>query len=78
MVTIVKVVFCQFQVKCASQLVQHRVRQDQIVILSQYRAQSAEIEKRLLRRQLSSITVSTVVASQGKSSFYRYIVKCRV
>ncbi|XP_064619080.1 3'-5' exoribonuclease HELZ2-like [Lineus longissimus] len=48
----------------------HGVFQKQIVILSQYRAQCAEIEKLLKHRQLTAITVSTVVASQGSEWDY--------
>lgn len=37
-----------------------------VAVLSQYRAQCSEIEKELLKRGEKDVTVSTVIAAQGK------------
>jgi len=45
----------------------HKINAKDIAVLSQYRAQCSDITRRL--QQLSSVTVSTVIAAQGSCSY---------
>jgi len=57
-----------FQARIFTQLVNNQgVHQDNIAILSQYKAQCSEIEKNLKYIGFETPRVSTVVASQGKA-----------
>jgi len=43
----------------------HRIEEKNIAVLSQYRAQCAELTKKLQSNQLNDVTVQTVISSQG-------------
>ena len=45
----------------------YHCRPKDIVVLSQYRAQCAHIERQLAEKAVKDIAVSTVVASQGEA-----------
>ena len=56
-----------FQVRAATLLVRRfHINPQEVVVLSQYRAQCSEIQKALLLRGEKDINVSTVVSAQGK------------
>ncbi|XP_038049676.1 helicase with zinc finger domain 2-like [Patiria miniata] len=56
--------------RIASNMVRLGVKQDRIVILTQYRLQRAQIEERLKEANMKDILVSTVITSQGKEWDY--------
>ena len=51
---------------------QYRIREKDIVILSQYNAQCAAILKTLESKGLNEISVRTVIASQGEYCLFKF------
>ena len=58
---------CALQMKVAHLLVRRfHVKPKDVVVLTQYRAQVAEVDRQLKEKGENEIDVCTVVASQGK------------
>ena len=58
---------CVLQVRGATLLVRrHHIKGKDVVVMSQYRAQCAEMERQLSQKGETDVKVSTVVESQGE------------